>query len=352
MKLIAGTDKGLLIYQKQGSHWKLRDIAFVGLPIGAFLQDHAKRWWVAINHKHWGSKLYVSDNQGENFREVKVPTFNKESEHSLKSIWTIEMQQIGPIERLFIGTEPAALFYSDDLGENFQELTGLTSHPSRPTWQGGGKGSKNPFLHSLVFHPEDSNQLMVGISCAGVFQSADAGNTWQPTNKGLEAFYLPNSTTEVGHDPHSMIRHPKDPEVIWQQNHCGIYRSMDSGNSWSNVSDPHGKAVYGFDLTIDEEDINRAWVIPAQSDDLRIPAQNKLSVYRTDDAGKNWTALRNGLPQEAAFDLVLRHAFAKQSKVLAFGTNNGNLYVSNNEGEEWQILSQSLSAVRVVRLVD
>jgi len=85
---------------------------------------------------------------------------------------------------------------------------------------------------------------------------------------------------------------------------------------------------------------------------LRIPAQNKLSVYRTDDAGKNWTALRNGLPQEAAFDLVLRHAFAKQSKVLAFGTNNGNLYVSNNEGEEWQILSQSLSAVRVVRLVD
>ena len=146
MKLIAGTDKGLLVYQKQDRKWKLLDITFVGLPIGAFLQDLTNRWWVAINHKHWGSKLYVSDNQGENFREVKVPTFPKESGYTLKSIWTIEMQQIGPIERLYIGTEPAAIFYSDDLGESFQELIGLSTHPSRSSWQGGGKGSKNPFF--------------------------------------------------------------------------------------------------------------------------------------------------------------------------------------------------------------
>ena len=268
MKLIAGTDKGLLVYQKQDRKWKLLDITFVGLPIGAFLQDLTNRWWVAINHKHWGSKLYVSDNQGENFREVKVPTFPKESGYTLKSIWTIEMQQIGPIERLYIGTEPAAIFYSDDLGESFQELIGLSTHPSRSSWQGGGKGSKNPFLHTILFHPVNSNHLTAGISCAGVFQSTDAGNTWYPTNTGLEAFFLPNSSIEVGHDPHSMIRHPKHPNVIWQQNHCGIYRSTDNGNSWENVSDPEGKAVYGFDLVIDEDDIDKAWVIPAQSDNF------------------------------------------------------------------------------------
>ena len=61
--------------------------------------------------------------------------------------------------------------------------------------------------------------MTAGISCAGVFQSTDAGNTWYPTNTGLEAFFLPNSSIEVGHDPHSMIRHPKHPNVIWQQNH-------------------------------------------------------------------------------------------------------------------------------------
>lgn len=350
MKLIVGTDKGLLIYQKEESDWKLLDISFVGLPIGAFLQDQSNRWWVGINHKHWGPKLYVSHNQGEHFKEVKVPTFHPNSDYTLKSIWTIEIQQTGPIERLFVGTEPAALFYSDDLGETYKELTGLSSHPTRPTWQGGGKGSKNPFLHSILFHPLNSNQITVGISCAGVFQSEDAGNTWYPTNTGLEAFYLPNSSIEVGHDPHSMVRHPKDPMVIWQQNHCGIYRSVNGGNTWQNVSDPLGKAVYGFDLVIDEEDVEKAWVIPAQSDDLRIPYQNKLAVYMTKDGGKQWEVLRKGLPQEAAFDLVLRDGFSKSGKVMAFGTNNGNLYVSLNEGNDWQTLSQSLSTVRVIEL--
>ena len=80
-------------------------------------------------------------------------------------------------------------------------------------------------------------------------------------------------------------------------------------------------------MVIDENDINKAWVIPAQSDDLRIPYQNKLAVYVTTDAGKNWSALRTGLPQVAAFDLILRDGFDKCESHMAFGTNNGNLYL-------------------------
>ena len=91
---------------------------------------------------------------------------------------------------------------------------------------------------------------MVGISCAGVFNSTDAGNTWTPQNLGLEAFFLPKSDIEVGHDPHSIKRHPVKSNVLWQQNHCGIYRSEDNGKSWNNISDKSGKALYGFDIAI------------------------------------------------------------------------------------------------------
>ncbi len=349
MKLIAGTDKGLLIYELNNGSWSLLDIHFVGLPIGAFHQTESGDWWVAINHKHWGSKLYCSSNQGENYQEVQVPKF--ESDYSLRSIWTIESQQIGPLERIYIGTEPAALFVSEDKGKSFKELTGLSKHPSRSTWQGGGKGSKNPFLHTILTDSRNSNELLAGISCAGVFKSNDAGNTWSPQNKGLEAFYLPSSDIEVGHDPHSIKRHPIELDVLWQQNHCGIYRSTDNGLNWSNVSDPDAKAVYGFDITISERDSNIAWVIPAQSDDHRIPYQNKLAVYKTDNGGQSWRALRNGLPQEAAFDMVLRDGFGKKELHMAFGTNNGNLYVSSDEGENWQILSSSLSTIRSVQLL-
>lgn len=349
MKLLAGTDKGLLIYELKDDSWFLKDIQFVGLPIGAFHQTASGDWWVAINHKHWGSKLYHSQNQGENYKEVPVPKF--ETNYSLKTIWTIESQQIGPLERLYVGTEPAALFVSEDQGQSFKELKGLSVHPSRSTWQGGGKGSKDPFLHTLLTDSRNSNELTVGISCAGVFKSNDAGNTWHPQNSGLEAFFLPSSDIEVGHDPHSMKRHAVELDVIWQQNHCGIYRSEDNGKSWINVSDDDGKALYGFDIVISETDSNTAWVIPAQSDDHRIPYQNKLAVYKTIDGGKHWKALRNGLPQEAAFDLVLRDGFDKSGQYIGFGTNNGNLYISNDEGENWSTLSSSLSTIRSVQFI-
>lgn len=351
MKLITGTDKGLIIYEKIEDAWKLSDIHFIGMPIGAFHQDSSDNWWVAINHKHWGPKLYTSNNQSETFSEISSPQFSKASPYSLKSIWSIQSQSIGPIDRLYIGTEPAALFLSENQGKTFNELSGLTSHDSRPTWQGGGKGSNSPFLHTIVDNPNDSNELIVGISCAGVFRSKDLGNSWSPSNKGLKSFFLPNSEIEVGHDPHIILRHPKEGNIIWQQNHCGIYRSEDGGRTWKDISDPEGKAVYGFAMVIDEEDVNTAWVIPAQSDDLRYPVQNKLAVYKTTDAGKSWKPQSKGLPQEAAFDLILRASFTRNEQTMAFGSNNGNLYLSEDNGEHWQVLSQSLSSVRSVLLV-
>lgn len=345
MKIAAGTDKGLVIYSKVNNEWKISDMCFIGLPIGAFHQDEQGNWWVAINHKHWGPKIYFSYNQGENFKEIPSPKF-EHTEIRLRSIWTIASMKC----HVYVGTEPASLFKWN--GQSFDEVDALSKHPSRDQWQGGGKGSRNPFLHSIIFHPENPKEIMVGISCAGVFRSSDAGKSWVTLNNGLRAFYLPYSDTEIGHDPHSMIRHPKHHEVIWQQNHCGIYRSTDNGKSWNDLSDSLGKAVYGFDLVIDDEDIDTAWVIPAQSDDQRMPHQGKLAVYQTTDAGANWKALRNGLPQKAAFDMVLRSGFDKSGRIMAFGTNNGNLYLSSDNGENWIALSQNLSSVRTVNFID
>lgn len=345
MKLIAGTDKGLIVYEWKHKRWDLKDILFVGLPVSAFHQTSSGDWWVALNHKHWGPKIYVSTDKGESFSEKAVPRFK--TAQQLRSIWSIKSKE----DQIYLGTEPAALFRSNNGGESFEELTALSAHESRPKWQGGGKGSMNPFLHSIIFNPSQEQELIVGISCAGVFRSEDNGDSWTSSNDGLKAFFLPNAQVEVGHDPHSMIRHTKDPNVIWQQNHCGIYRSLDNGKHWTDVSDPDGKAFYGFDLVIDENDIDVAWVIPAQSDDQRIPHQGKLAVYKTMDGGNSWHALRNGLPQEAAFDMVLRAAFDKQGGHLAFGTNNGNLYVSEDLGENWIALNQSLSSIRTVDLI-
>ncbi|MGW8123927.1 WD40/YVTN/BNR-like repeat-containing protein [Roseivirga echinicomitans] len=346
MKLAVGTDKGLLIYkQNENSEWLLADIHFIGMPIGAFHSDKNKHLWVAINHKHWGAKVYVSTNLGETFIEVSSPKFSKESPFTLKSIWTITSQNLGSGHRLCVGVEPAALFYSDDSGESWKEMNGLTQHPSRPSWQGGGKGSNSPFLHSILTNPTNEDHLLVGISCAGIFQSHDGGTSWQPTNMGLKAFFLPNSESLVGHDPHTICQSKLNANVLWQQNHCGIYRSEDYGKTWQDITDAQGKAVYGFAMAIAKNNDSEAWVIPAQSDHMRIPHEQKLAVYYTKDAGQHWTPLVNGLPSPA-FDLVLRDALAINGNTLAFGTNNGNLYLSIDKGQHWQTISQNLSTVR------
>ncbi|GAB5525121.1 MAG: hypothetical protein Roseis2KO_29930 [Roseivirga sp.] len=351
MKLITATDKGLLIYEQIDNEWVLKDIQFIGMPVGCFHHDERNgSWWVAVNHKHWGPKLYKSTNEGETFKEISVPRFDHQ-DLTLKSIWTIAHGTHDDPNRLYFGVEPAAVFVTPDEGESFQELTGLSQHPSRSSWQGGGKGSKNPFLHTILIDPEDTSHLTVGISCAGVFQSYDGGNSWTATNKGLEAFYLPNSDVEVGHDPHCMQIPDGNPKIIWQQNHCGIYRSEDKGLNWTNVSAPNDIASYGFAIVADDTDVQKAWVIPAQSDDLRFPYKNQLAVYHTADGGKSWHAQRTGLPQNGSFDLVLRSAFTGKNSTLAFGTNNGNLYASDNRGELWTAISQNLSAVRQVVLI-
>lgn len=351
MKLAVGTDKGLLIYkQVENKEWVLANIHFIGMPIGAFHIDKNNHWWVAINHKHWGAKVYVSGNMGETFTEVSSPKFSTESPFTLKSIWAIESQIIGTVHRLYIGAEPAALFYSDDLGESWNEMNGLTKHPSRPSWQGGGKGSSSPFLHTVLSNSENEKHLIVGISCAGVFQTHDSGITWHPTNMGLKAFFLPNSESVVGHDPHTICQSKISPNILWQQNHCGIYRSEDYGKTWQDITDKKEKAVYGFAMCIADDNDLEAWVIPAESDHLRIPHGQKLAVYCTKDSGKNWNPLENGLPNPA-FDLTLRDAMDLRGNTLAFGTNNGNLYISMDKGQSWVTLSQNLSAVRCVTFI-
>ena len=233
--------------------------------------------------------------------------------------------------------------------KNLKLVKGLWNHPSRKDqnqWFGAGRDS--PFIHSIVVDPRDSNHVYIAVSCAGVFETKDGGETWAPRNNGLKATYLPNPKVEVGHDPHLLLACKKNPDVLWQQNHCGIFRSIDAGEDWKDITDKNGIADYGFALAIDHENENRAWVIPAVSDEVRVAHNLSLTVCRTEDGGESWETLKNGLPQDHCFDIVFRHSFAINKNEMVFGTTTGNLYFSENYGEDWICLSSNLARVEGV----
>jgi photosystem II stability/assembly factor-like uncharacterized protein len=199
--------------------------------------------------------------------------------------------------------------------------------------------------------PRDEKHLFVGISCAGVYETTDGGESWEVRNDGLQAEFLSDPSVNVGHDPHLMVMSPSDPDVLWQQNHDGIYRSTDGARSWIKISEEEGPADFGFAVAVDERNPETAWVVPAISDLVRTAVDDALCVCRTDDGGKSWTAFREGLPQKDCFDLAYRHALDVKGDRLAFGTTTGNLYTSDDRGESWQRALTTLPLIYSLQII-
>lgn len=360
-RIILGTRKGLIILQHNGRSWQLVHETFPGIPISYAMEDHRTgAMWVCVDHEHWGQKLYRSQDGGKTLHEVAAPAYPEdavfydvwnngvEKPAAVTYLWTITPGGDDQPNRLYIGTEPGGVFVTDDGGESFELMEGLWQHESRAkNWFGGGRDQAGAC--SIVVDPRDSNHLFVGVSVGGVYESRDGGKTWNGRNKGLLAEYLPDPHAEYGHDPHCLIAAPSNPDVLWQQNHCGVFRSADAGKSWENVSQHDQSIKFGFPIVVDAQNSDTAWVVPAVSDEKRMAIDGALFVARTEDGGQTWTELRNGLPQERCYDVVFRHALDIDGDRLVFGSTSGNLFLSNDRGNSWESLSNYLPPIYSVR---
>jgi photosystem II stability/assembly factor-like uncharacterized protein len=351
--LILGTHKGLLLFDTDDC--EIKQEFHAGVPVSyAAVDPRTGVLWAGMDHGHWGQKLHFSNDMGATWEEVPAPAYPEGAEitdgkpATLSYVWIIAPGGKDQPERVYIGTEPGGLFQSDDGGNSFHIVEGLWNHPSRKEhWFGGGRDY--PGLCSIIVDPRDSDHVFVGISVGGVFETTDGGKTWEPRNKGMIACYLPDPHAEVGHDPHFVVASPSNPDVMWQQNHCGVFRTTDGARTWENVSQSGGPVHFGFAIAADEKDSDVAWVIPAVSDEKRVAIDRALVVCRTDDGGKTWKQFRSGLPQTNCYDLVFRHALDVKGDKLAFGTTNGNVYLSEDRGESWRCLGTAFAPVYSVR---
>lgn len=353
--LILGTHKGLLVLEDCGGDWRIRHQAHNAIPVShATIDPRTGTMWACLDHGHYGRKLHRSHDGGATWQEVPAPKYPEGVERepgvpaTCSYLWLIQPGSADQPQRLYIGTEPGGLFQSDDGGDTWEFVESLWNHPSREKWWFGG-GRDFPGLCSIIVDPHDSNHITVGISVGGVFETTDGGKTWHGRNKGLSANYLPSPDSEYGHDPHFVVTSPSNPDVLWQQNHCGVFRSTDGGQTWTDISQPGGPVYFGFAIVTDAQDENVAWVVPAHSDEYRVAIDGALCVCRTDDGGKTWTAFREGLPQSGSYDVVYRNALDIRGDRLAFGTTTGNVFLSEDRGESWRCLGNYFPPILSVR---
>jgi serine/threonine protein kinase/photosystem II stability/assembly factor-like uncharacterized protein len=349
--LLLGTTKGAFLARsrRERKRWDVAGPYFHGHAVYSLAYDSRNgrhRLWASTGSALWGTYLRSSDDFGKTWTNpleahIKFPP---ESGLSLKNIWKIALGPPETPDKLYCGVEPAALFESHDAGESWSLVRGLFDHPHRPRWMPGQGGL---CLHTILLHPTDSGRMHVGISAAGVYRTDDGGRTWHARNRGIRVTFLPERFPEFGQCVHKIVRHPDRPERLFLQNHWGLYRSDDGADTWHDIA--HGlPSDFGFAMATHPHDPDCVYIVPMESDEFRCTPEGRLRVYRTRDAGASWEPLTRGLPQQAAFETVLRDGMvtdALDPVGIYFGTRSGKVYSSRDAGKTWKELLNGLPQI-------
>jgi len=337
-----GTRKGAFIMEAEQDRqrWIVRGPYLEGKSIMHMAFDQRTGNLLAAALDFWfGARVYQSANFGRTWDEpVTGPKFAESSGQKLEKVWEVVPGRPEEPGVIYAGCEPASLFKSSDGGVTWQHIESLNEHPTAKTWMPSAGGL---CLHSVTLDPIDLNRMYVAISAGGLYATTDGGQTWEPRNKGVRADFFgeePPYYPETGQCVHRAGLHPAIPNRLYQQNHCGVYRSDDAGLNWTEVTEGL-PAEWGLAMAIHAHDPECFYVAPATSQMLHYPEGGRFAVYRTRDAGGIWERLDKGLPESGAFVNVLREGLAVDGEDpcgVYVGTNTGQLWTSANEGDTWQ----------------
>ena len=349
------TRKGLFELRRDGgAAWHIARTSFLGEPVSMLLPpiDGGGRMLAALNLGHFGVKVHASDDAGKTWTEVATPTYPEQPADDKGVAW--KLVQIWSLAAahgvIWAGTLPGGLFKSIDGAASWQLVESLWRRSERAEWFGGGYDV--PGIHSICPHPTRPAELLVGISCGGVWFTCDGGAEWSLRGDGLRADFMP---PERKHDPniqdvHLVARCTASPNALWCQHHNGIWRSIDGAGTWQEV-ERVPLSNFGFAVAAHPGDANTAWFVPGVADQCRVPVDNALAVNRTRDGGRSFETLREGLPQRHCYELVYRHGLAVDADgtTLLMGSTTGALWSSRDGADSWSTVSLHLPPIFAVQ---
>jgi photosystem II stability/assembly factor-like uncharacterized protein len=364
--LLIATRKGAWLYHGDAARrsWRADGPHFHGHIISHLVLDprDGRTLLAAAKTGHLGPTVFRSLDRGRNWKEAaRPPAFAKAKEGEPgravdHTFWLTP----GPAAEpgvWYAGTSPQGLFRSEDGGVTWAPFSAINDDPQYRKWMGTVQDGTpdGPKLHSIIVDPRDPRHLYFAMSGGGVHESVDGGKTFAPLIQGLEVVAGFDATDVTFHDPHCIRLCPSDPDRLYQQNHCGIYRIDRPSNTWVRIgkSMPKNVGDIGFPMVVHPRDPDTVWVFPMDGSTVwpRTSPDGKPAVYATRNGGKSWLRRDAGMPERQAWWTVKRQAMcadARDPVGLYFGTTSGELWMSRDEGERWTCMVQHLPEIYAV----
>ena len=317
---------------------------------------------------HLGPTIFRSTDLGRSWKEAQQPPAFANTAGNLPgrsvdhTFWLTPGHASEP-DSWYAGTSPQGLFRSQDGGVSWEPLPSVNDDPQFREWMGTVQDGTpdGPKLHSVIVDPRDPAHLYFAMSGGGIYESCDAGQSWSTRIKGMEVVEGFDAATVTFHDPHCVRLCPGNPDRLYQQNHCGIYRLDRSGDpsadTWQRIGRKMPKRVgdIGFPMVVHPRDPDTAWVFPMDGNTVwpRTSPQGSPAAYVTRNAGRSWQRLDQGLPETQAWWTIKRQAMTADTQAtpaLYLGTTSGELWIGHDEGARWSNIARHLPEIYAVEV--
>lgn len=371
IEIFVATIKGAFVLKGDGARrsWSVGNPYFLGSETNHLVRDprDRKTLLLAARTGHLGPTVFRSLDGGNAWQEARLPpAFPKAPEG-----------QTGPVvQRTFFltsghasqpgvwwaGTVPHALFRSEDGGATWEHVSQFSRYVAGLKEQKPANIGETPggaITHSILIDPRNPSHMYVSLSTGGFFETTDAGRDWRPINGGSSADFLPEKFPEYGQDPHCVVMSPANPDRIYQQNHCGVYRLDRPGVQWDRIGRNLPSAVgdIGFPIVAHPRKQDVLWVFPMDGTSVwpRTSPEGKPAVFCSRNGGASWTRQAKGFPQSNGWFTVFRQAMKSdwQDPVgLYLGTTAGEVWASRDEGGSWELIASHLPRILSIEVAD